>query len=312
MNPNNRKARLLLKKYLQGKCTPEETALLHQWYDELPEVSTGVSDRQLLGEQLQQAVWNKIVTHQAPVRRLNYRALAAAAVIGVLLLSSLYWFHHSSSSRFQEFSNQTAGVRRVVLPDGTIVWLNAHSRLSWRGDLASADRSVELEGEGYFEVAKDAARRFRVSSNGVATDVLGTSFNVEGYYGEPSVRIALVKGSVEVVRLDGHHAPVLLKPGQIAAVDAGDHGTVSVSSGDAGSYGAWTTGGFVLQEVPLENALQRLCHKYGYTLKENFSTDRKKPISGTYSHDSFEEILTGLLYINHLNYTIQDSVITVY
>jgi transmembrane sensor len=315
MTPNNRKARLLLKKYLQGKCTPEEVALLHKWYDQLPESSAGdvgISDSRSLEEQLRQATWNKIIAQQAPVRRLNYRVAAAAAVIGILVLSGGYWFHRYSSSRLHEFNNQTASVSRIVLPDSSVVWLNAHSRLKWRNDFASADRAVMLDGEGYFDVTKDAAHPFRVSSNGVVTDVLGTEFNVEGYSGESAIRVALVKGSVGLRSLDGHHVPVILKPGQIAQVDAAGQGTVDVLSGDAVSYGAWTTGGFILQNVPLESALQRLCHKYGYALKVSFSDDRRKPISASYRNDSFEEILAGLLYINHLNYTIKDSVISVY
>jgi transmembrane sensor len=312
MNLNNRKARLLLKKYLQGECTPEETALLHQWYEQLPDHSiAGITDRRSLEQRLSQAVWDKI-NGQTPVRRLRYRVPAAAAVIGVLVLSALYWFSRPSHPHFRTFDNNTAGVRRVVLPDNTTVWLNAHSSLRWNDDAAPARRSVELDGEGYFDVAKDAGHPFRVVSNGVATDVLGTSFNVEGYSKESHVRVALVKGSIEVVRLDENHTPIRLQPGEIAQVEAGLHGTVEVQRGDAGSYTSWTAGGFILQDVPLEDALQRLCHKYGYTLNENFIKDRKKPISTDYHNDSFEEILAGLLYINHLNYSIRDSVITVY
>ena len=311
MNPNNRKARLLLKKYLQGECTPEEIDLLHQWYDHLPDLTpVGEIDRSSLEEQLRRATWDKITAGQAPVRRLVWRIPAAAAVIGILAFSTLFWFYRSH--RYHEFDNATTGVRSMVLPDGTSVWLNAHSRLRWKDDPDAVTRTVELDGEGYFDVAKNASRPFIVRSNGVATQVLGTSFNIEGYSGEPHVRIALVRGSVKVWRQDGHHAAVRLQPGQIAQVEAGEHGTVDVQTGDAASYAGWTGGGFVLQDVPLEDALQRLCHRYGYTLKATIRKDRHKPITAAYHDDSFQEILTGLLYINHLNYSIQDSVITVY
>ncbi len=312
MHRNNRIARLLLKKYLQGKCTPEEIELLHRWYDKLPPyLPSGVTDRVLLEEQLRQAVWNKINQGQAPVRRLRYRLPAAAVFIGILVLSVIFWFSRTSS-HFNEIANTTTGVRRIVLPDSTVVRLNANSRLRWNDDFAAGNRYVELDGEGYFDVAKDAAHPFRVLSKGVETRVLGTSFNVEGYRNEPDVRIALVKGSVEVVRLNSHDAAVRLQPGDIAQVDTDGHRAVAIERGDAGSYGAWTGGGFILQNVPLEDALQRLCHKYGYRLKENFPAGRRKPITVSYYQNSFEEILDGLLYINHLNYSIRDSVITIY
>ena len=303
MNPNDRKARILLKKYLKGECTPDEVELLHRWYDQmrvpLPR------DRPDLEERLKRAVWTRIGGTEAPVRRLPVRLIAAACIVGVLLIGGGLLLRFRKVS----VSNHTQVASLLTLPDGSRVWLNADSRLSW-GKGFARDRRVELEGEGYFKVAPDAAHPFRVETKGLVTTVLGTEFNEESYEGEDRVRVALVSGSVEIA-YPGHSVPPqVLRPGQIASLVEGEH-AFAVAQGDPGAYAAWVSGGFVLQGVPLEVALKRLCRKYGYTLKVDFTKGQQKPITASFNRASFEEILSGILYINHLTYSIRDSVVTV-
>lgn len=307
MDLNQQKAQALLQKYMEGKCTPEEIILLHSWYDQLPE--SGVSEDPLLAQRLHDATWEKIRRLEPrPVRRIDLRLLAVAAcAIGILLCgSALFLFQRDKAHRFQHIENSTAGISHVVLPDGTQVWLNAHSRLNWR----NGGRTVQLEGEGYFDVAKDAAHPFQVQTGDFTTKVLGTTFNMECYPGEQKIRVALVKGSVQLSLDNGKIAPMLLKPGQVASFSAGD-AAFQVSGSDAAAYSAWTSGGFVLQDVPLEKALRRLCRRYGYKLRDDVLYERQKSISATFTNsNSFEEILNGILYVNHLTYSIRDSVVT--
>ena len=318
MKPNSREARLLLQKYLDGECTPEEVLLLHSWYDQLsfPLAEDQTSGDPLLEEELHRATWEKINRAERPVRRMNFRLAAAACVVGILIGSGLLLFNNGSHWSFRrsavvrEANNDTAGVGRLVLPDGTQVWLNAHSHLSWPGDFASGNRTVQLDGEGYFEVAKDAAHPFRVQSQHFVTQVLGTAFNIECYSGEDRVRVALVTGSVQLSFTDNRIAPALLKPGQIGFWGEGSR-SFGIQQGNAPAYTSWRSGGFVLQNVPLEIALHRLCRRYGYALRADFSENREKPITATFPKSSFEEIITDILYVNHLTYSIKDSTVTV-
>lgn len=321
MNPHHRKAQRLLQKYLEGKCTPSEAALLHRWYEGLPEAPGSIGEPSLLEEKLRQAIWSGIERRDTPVRRLPVRRLsirrlsirsmpirliAAACLVGLLAGAGALWFWNKGRITV---ANDAATARVLTLPDGTKVWLNTHSTLSWRGNFTT-NRHVSLEGEGYFQVAPDPAHPFTVTSRELVTKVLGTEFNIESYAGEGRERVALVKGSVQVQSVDGHMTPRILRPGQIASLGMEDP-VFDVQQGDAGAYGAWTAGGFTLQTVPLELALKRLCHKYGYTLRAGFVRGRQKPITATFTDAGFEEILASILYINHLTYSIQDSVVTV-
>ncbi|MGE9313053.1 FecR family protein [Niabella sp. CJ426] len=106
----------------------------------------------------------------------------------------------------------------IILSDGSHVWLNAGSSIRYPVAFVGANRTVELEGEGYFEVTKDPARKFVVMANGTATEVLGTHFNINAYPDEAAVRTTLFEGAVKVLN-SGREK--LLNPGQ-QSVAAGD------------------------------------------------------------------------------------------
>src|SRR5690606_20915617 len=113
---------------------------------------------------------------------------------------------------FNRLQTPRGGQYHLVLPDGTHVWLNAASTLTYAISGVARERLVQLEGEAYFEVARDPDRPFRVASRGQVVEVLGTRFNVNSYPDEPLVRTTLVEGAVKVSGGTGQR-PVLLAPG---------------------------------------------------------------------------------------------------
>lgn len=105
-------------------------------------------------------------------------------------------------------------VVNLTLSDGTRVWLNAESSLRYPVAFTGNARNIEITGEAYFEVSKDPKRQFSVSSRGLTTSVLGTNFNVNTYADEPSMKVTLLGGSVQVNYRNGEK--VMLKPGEQA------------------------------------------------------------------------------------------------
>ncbi|MGN6417037.1 MAG: FecR family protein [Pseudobacter sp.] len=135
--------------------------------------------------------------------------------------------------QFNTMSTPKGRQFQVVLPDGTKVWLNAASSIRYPVAFAPNERKVYVEGEAYFEVAKDMHRPFLVGVNNTAdVEVLGTEFNVNAYDNEKMVRTTLVNGGVRVSAqqaeptADGRSSDVVLKPGQQAKV-------VSIAAGNA-------------------------------------------------------------------------------
>lgn len=102
---------------------------------------------------------------------------------------------------------------RMVLPDGTQVFLNAGSRLTYNNRFNTQQREVNLEGEAFFEVTHDTQRPFIVHTSGIDIKVLGTAFNVKSYAADATIEATLLRGSIEVVRKNDPSAPkVILRP----------------------------------------------------------------------------------------------------
>lgn len=145
------------------------------------------------------------------------------------------------------------GQYKVTLPDGTKVWLNAASTLSYPVSFAGqTDRKVELNGEAYFEVAKDKLHPFLVQSKTQLVKVLGTHFNISSYQDDASTQTTLVEGSVLVNM-------VALKPGQ-QAVNSGS--LIKIRSVDPDGVIAWKNGEFSFRKESLERIMKQLARWY--------------------------------------------------
>ncbi|MBS1605773.1 MAG: FecR domain-containing protein, partial [Bacteroidetes bacterium] len=150
----------------------------------------------------------------------------------------------------------------VVLSDGTKVWLNAATSIKFPAAFTGKERTVELSGEAYFEVAKDADRPFRVRVNrpggNMNIEVLGTSFNIMAYDDEATSSTTLVDGSVKIVTSAGAS---LLKPGQ--QLLAGTDGkTRLVPDADVQKAVAWKDGNFVFRGDELGDIMKQLARWY--------------------------------------------------
>lgn len=154
------------------------------------------------------------------------------------------------------FNPRGSKVVNLTLSDGTKVWLNSESSLRYPIAFAGNERGVEITGEAYFEVAKDAKKKFIVSGNGVTTEVLGTHFNVNTYTDESSVKVTLLEGSVKVTKaaLTG-----LLKPGQQAQVSS----EIKVVNGvDVDEVMAWKNGRFQFNKASLQEVMRQIARWY--------------------------------------------------
>ena len=142
---------------------------------------------------------------------------------------------------------------RVLLPDGSKVWLNALSELTYRPKLIeSGKRIVQLKGEAYFEIAKDTDHPFVVRSRNQEVQVLGTHFNVNAYDDEPFVATTLLEGAI---RLNTGGAQRLLQPGQQAI---NKDGQVRVRAVNLENITDWKDGDFAFQQVDFRTALRKI------------------------------------------------------
>jgi len=153
------------------------------------------------------------------------------------------------------------GIYAVNLSDGTKVWLNSKSTLKYPVEFSGKTRNVSLEGEAYFEVAKNQQSPFTVKTKSGNVTVLGTHFNVSAYAEDQNFETTLAEGKVKVSQED---ESVLLKPGQQArSKNAG----LKVVEVDASVYTAWKDGKFYFENENLKNILIKMARWYNFNVK---------------------------------------------
>jgi transmembrane sensor len=158
---------------------------------------------------------------------------------------------------FNTLTTPPAAQFQVVLPDGSRVWLNNASSLRYPTAFAGKNREVELTGEAYFEIAKDAARPFALKVNEMSVDVLGTSFNVMAYGNENAVQTTLLSGGVKVSQGDKHS---ILKPGEQAQVNASGLKVTDEVNVDA--VIAWKNGYFNFDKADIPAIMRQIGRWY--------------------------------------------------
>jgi transmembrane sensor len=166
----------------------------------------------------------------------------------------------SGGALMNTLSTPRGGQYRLTLPDGTRVWLNAASAITYPTAFTGDERKVRVTGEAYFEVSADPGKPFIVDIDGRSSvDVLGTSFDVNGYPEEGPVRTTLIEGKVRVAG-DRPGNVLTLKPGQQAQA-AGERLTL-VTRVDIDQVTAWKNGFFSFQDLHLQEVMRQLARWY--------------------------------------------------
>lgn len=195
----------------------------------------------------------------------------------------------------------------LTLEDGTHVWLNAGTRLSYPAVFGREERRVCLEGEAYFDVRHEEGRPFRVETGGETIEVLGTEFNVNAYTGERKYT-TLVEGRVKVTSEGGEE--VILHPGEQRISDGKDW---SVRRVDTEEVTSWREGMFVLEDRTLEEIMAQLERWYNFSVFYRNEELKHITFKGKIPrYTSFEDILNVLEKTGDIRFEIQGKAVTVH
>ncbi|PST82505.1 hypothetical protein C7T94_07455 [Pedobacter yulinensis] len=173
---------------------------------------------------------------------------------------------------YNQIETPAGGQYQVVLPDGSQVWLNAASSLRFPAAFAGNERRVELHGEAYFKVAKNAARPFRVTAGKQVVEVLGTEFNVNAYPDEQAVMTTLLEGSVRLKQPPAnkpargaiHATEAMLKPGQQAVFSGDGFGIKAVHTEKIID---WKNGEFNFTDEDIRTSLRKIARWYNVEIR---------------------------------------------
>lgn len=193
---------------------------------------------------------------------------------------------------FQDISTPRGGEFKVTLEDGTEVWLNAASRLRYPETFDGDERRVELEGEAYFKVAKDAAKPFYVVSGGQEVRVYGTEFNIHAYGDEPMVYTTLISGSISLRPTTVQKSELMLTPGHQAVFDKAT-AAATVHREDVEMVVGWRNGVFVFENQDMSQIMRTLSRWYNFDYE--FADKRVASVEFMGSvprYSSFQEVVS--------------------
>jgi len=280
----------LIEKYLQGKCTKEENDFVNSWYSALgkntKDIKADVFDNKISAAGSR--IFRRLQVHAQPVPQVIlppnkdvfsfWRYAGIAACLLFLVAVGFYFLtakHATSSlaeeiavSGFSEIVNGTPLVKRVILPDGSIVEMSARSKIRFSKDSWSPSRELFLEGEAYFDVARDPARPFYVYAGDVITKVLGTSFIIRAAGANEKVVVSVKSGKVTVYSRKASHKKTVLSPNQEAIYDEATE--VVATRPVSVPQSAEARRDLVemhFEETPVKEVLELLARTYGIEIK---------------------------------------------
>jgi len=207
---------------------------------------------------------------------------------------------------FNTLSTPTGGQYNIVLADGTKVFLNAVSSIKYPTQFNGDQRVVELEGEAYFEVAKDKSKPFIVKSDKQTIEVLGTHFNVHAYNNEAAVKTTLLEGSVAV---SSKNQKAILKPGQQSNIS--DNAKIAIREVDTEAAIAWKNGRFKFDNADLKSVMKQLERWYGIKVEYRGDVSDVRFNGGTFRNKNLSEVLK-VLELSNIKFKVEGKTITVY
>nr|WP_308463759.1 FecR domain-containing protein [Chitinophaga nivalis] len=245
---------------------------------------------------------------------LFYR-MAAAVLVLVGLACAGYFFRPGKPLPQQQAallsSVSPAGkMLKVILTDGSEVWLNAGSTLHYPAGFEGRNREVYLKGEAFFNVATQPEHPFVVHTDTLSTIVLGTSFNIKAYPELGSIRINVATGKVGIVM--GTNTLATLLPDQQLTYNKGDH-TYSAETKEAGSTNTWREGSINLDGVSFDELAAVLAHNFGYRLQTKRADIRKVRFSmNMMTNHHIDDVMRIVCSLTQARYRIDEKVISIY
>jgi len=209
-----------------------------------------------------------------------------------------------SDIAFNTIQTPKGGQYQVILPDGTKVWLNAASSLKYPEVFTGNERTVELTGEAYFEVAKNKAKPFHVKNRHQDVEVLGTHFNINSYMDDQTIKTTLLEGSV---RVSNGKSTKILKPGEQAIADISGTGTIRLAVNvDTDDETAWKNGLFQFDNAGLKTILNQL--ERWYDINIDYSSIPNKKYNGMVPRRAkLSEVLKMLEKTGNIRFEIREG-----
>ncbi|HEX3010388.1 MAG TPA: FecR domain-containing protein [Bacteroidales bacterium] len=347
---------LLISKYLSGNATPAESDELIQWLNSSPENRMYFSQQKLLWLRLEKAdkvtadnrweeLQSRIETRENELIGFNeqldktkerFMRIFRYAAILILLIGisgGIFYFSKPDASALlvtQNIIEVPYGSKlSLTLPDRSRLWVNSGSKVIYNNKFGIDNRDIQIIGEAYFDVAKNAKLPFVVHAGNVKIKALGTAFNVKAYPEEKRVETTLIRGSVEIKK-EGKKDAVLLRPSEkLVIINSSEAPLISSQTDqkalrkedeltdeplsnevaidkqvDTEKETAWKEGKLIFDREPLETLTIQLMRKYDVSFSFEDEKLKDYKFSGTFYDLSLEQIMDAMRFSSPIDYEI--------
>ncbi|GGH00397.1 FecR family protein [Pedobacter zeae] len=305
--------KILFEHYLAGKTNPEQEKILmdyladptnadsefHETMEKTWAKQANEPDYSATAVEGLAEVWSKVEERQ-PKSRLLFPFVKYAAAIVVIISASLGWYAYKKAQQpietgisFLSKTTQKGEKVKLILPDSSIVYLGAGSKLTWPSHFVKGSlRNIRLEGEAFFEVKHDASSPFIVHSGQMQTRVLGTSFNIYAYPKDGTFSVAVRTGKVKVSESNGGKLKQLslLTPGMKLLYHLKAHG-YAISNGRITEVNAWIKNSFAFKDVSLPDMFQSLERYYNVHFELKAHKLNQCRYNATFTNKSIGEVM---------------------
>lgn len=246
--------------------------------------------------------------HKIPFYKRYLKQYIVAASVAILISIGIVGYKyltpsHESAIHYTEVSTSFGETRRITLPDGTVVALNACSQISYPSKFTGDERLVKLNGEAYFQVTKNAKQPFVVNTDNFNIQVLGTVFNVCAYKDDQMKFVNVESGKVQVDM-----------PDAMSRLSGNEQITINTLSNNYSKeyiqnkdIAPWRTGDFYFNDAPIKDVANQLERIYNYSIAFQEGQDFNHLISGEHDKASLEDILESIRLATGIQYRIDNS-----
>lgn len=310
----------LLNKYLSGRINKDELEHIRCSVSRMP-------DQEL--DKVLYEVWNEYegtkqindfdlilnkIQPEKKVFRFRFVASVAASVL-ICMLMGLQVYFYKDNKRLNDFihrdivMNMESGERtNITLPDGTKMSLNAGSTISYSADYGLISREVKLDGEAFMDVVKDKEKPFRLQTQFVGIEVLGTKFNVNAYSSSELIETTLIDGSIKLTTKGDKQQTIIMSPNEKAVYNI-KSGLLSITQLSSTHLEvAWLEGKLVFRSAGFKDIINKLEQRYGVSIEivdmEKYNTDL---FTGSFKEDYVNGVLKILQLHYNFTYTEKDG-----
>ncbi|WP_372935801.1 FecR family protein [Mariniphaga sediminis] len=255
-------------------------------------------------EQIREKI--RVSSLKVKMNRLFIALSKAAAILFIPLIAAVlyFYFNQTISSEMLTLSTEKGEFTHVILPDGSRVWLNVDTKLSYPADYGLGSRKLELEGEAYFEVKKDEELPFEVTSGNLTTTALGTRFVISAYPESSVIKSSLLEGSVEIKYGNTYK---IIEPGQQLALDKNKQALVLKAFSEEYEL-SWKNNQLVFRLTPFDHVISILEKWYDISIVYNPELFKSETLTVRFEkYESLENVLKVISKVNGFNYKVEGN-----